>query len=244
MKKNISVIVVSFILSLICFQLKSQDLIVRAKGDTIIAKVMEVGTNTVSYKKSSMPDGPTFVVDKKEIIFIKYSNGEVQDFFDSEPPFNQPSNNPIKTTNSSADSIAKINADQQVPEVKNKIEMLDNKFTINGQKATRKDVNRYLEKSTNPAIKLVLKSTKATASAQKIMKITSYPTTIAGGITSLFTVLGGYQLVQRGRATPQTFINMGLSLVGTAAFPITAKILKRKSDKMYDKVIDMYNITN
>src|SRR3989344_2776685 len=244
MKKNINVIVISFIFSLICFQLRSQDLIVRAKGDTIMAKVIEVGTNTVSYKKSSMPDGPTFVVDKKEIIFIKYSNGEVQDFFDSEPPVNQPSNNTTKTTTTSKDSISLVDNEQQAPEVKNKIEMLNNKFTINGQEASRKDVNMYLEKSTNPAIKLALKSTKATASAQKIIKITSYPTTIAGGITSLFTVLGGYQLVQRGRATPQTFINMGLSLVGTVAFPITSKILKKKSDKMYDKIIDMYNVTN
>ncbi len=244
MKKSINAIVISFIFFLFCFQLKSQDLIIRSKGDTILAKVLEVGTNTVSYKKSTMPDGPTFVVEKKEIIFIKYSNGEVQDFFDTQPPVNQPPNTTPKNANAVADSIAKAHAEQQAAMPKNKIEMLDKKFLINGQKANRKDVNRYLEKSNNPAIKLSLKGTKATGGAQKIMKIISYPTTIAGGVTSLFTVLGGYQLVQRGRATPQTFINMGLSLVGTAAFPITSKILKKKSDKMYDKIIDMYNVTN
>src|SRR5688572_21712538 len=107
MKKSISIIAISFIFSLISFQVKSQDLIIRSKGDTIKAKVTEVGTTTVSYKKTSMPDGPTFTVDKKEIVFIKYSNGEVQDFFDSEPPVNQPANNTPKNANAIADSIAK-----------------------------------------------------------------------------------------------------------------------------------------
>src|ERR1700741_4561157 len=82
MKKNISAIVVSIIFSLICFQLKSQDLIVKAKGDTIKGKVLEVGTKTISYKKASHPDGPTIVIEKKDVLFIKYSNGEMQDFLD------------------------------------------------------------------------------------------------------------------------------------------------------------------
>ncbi|MCE3259218.1 MAG: hypothetical protein K0S12_859, partial [Bacteroidetes bacterium] len=47
-----------------------------------------------------------------------------------------------------------------------------------------------------------------------------------------------------GRASSKTFLNMGLSLVGTLTFPVTSYFLKKKSDKMYDKIIDMYNVTN
>jgi hypothetical protein len=215
--------------------LKAQELIVKTNGDSIRAKLLEVGISTISYKKSNMIDGPTFTVDRSEISFIMYKNGEIEYINKT---------NSVTTLTTAATSSSNAAAQQTPSQTKNKIEFKEDKYYINGQKVKRKEVDRYLSRSKNPAIALGFKGAKAMGTAQKIVKITSYPTTIVGSVTSLVTWAEGYQLVQRGRATRHTFVVMGLNLLGTISLPITNKILKKKSDKMYDKLIDMYNVTN
>jgi hypothetical protein len=244
MEKKLSSLCISIIFCCLFNTLKSQDLIVKTNGDTISAKLLEVGLNAVSYKRTSSPDGPVFVLDKTEIVLIKYANGEVEHF--NNLPATK-STTATSTTTSNASATSGTNAARQqslASQDKNKIEFISDQYMINGQKAKRKDVDRYLSKSKNPAILVGLKATKATTLAQKITKITSIPTAIVGSFTTLFTLAEGYQLVQRGRATTRTFVDIGLSFVGTLALPVTNKILKKKSDKMYDNLIDMYNITN
>jgi hypothetical protein len=221
---------------LFCIQLNAQELIVKINGDSIRAKLLEVGITTISYKKTNMPDGPTFTMERSEISFIKYKNGEV-DYI---------TKNSSATTQTSAATSSQSTAatDQTASQTKNKIEFTNDKYYINGQKVKRKEVDRYLSRSKNPAIVVGLKGAKVMGTAQKIVKITSYPTTIVGSVTSLVTWAEGYQLVQRGRATGKTFVNMGLNLLGTISLPITNKILGKKTNKMYDKLIDMYNVTN
>ncbi len=228
----------------------AQDLILKTNGDTIRAKITEIGTNAISFKKTNFIDGPLFVEQKSDIILIKYGNGQIEHF--SKPIPKIPSADSLKLssastyTNSNTPKNSITNSTtQQSSDGKVKIEMISTKkFTINGQKASRKEVNAQLGKSKNPAILLALKGTKLTGGAQKIVKITSIPTTIGGGATSVFTLIEGYQLLQRGRATSKSLLNIGMSLVGTLAFPITSKILNKKSGKMYTKIIDMYNLTN
>ena len=53
----------------------AQDTIVRYNGDKISAKVLEISSTDVKYKKSNFLDGPTFVESKNDIYKIKYSNG-------------------------------------------------------------------------------------------------------------------------------------------------------------------------
>jgi hypothetical protein len=223
------------------FTSKAQDLIIKTNGDTIRAKLMEVGVNTISYKKINLPDGPNYTLDKNEVSFIKHKSGEIE-YINKNVSVKTPTS--IASPSAAASETNSMTSDQSSSQSKNKIEFVDNKYLINGQKAKRKDVDRYLSKSKNPAIVLGLKGAKAMGTAQKIVKITSYPTTIAGSASSLVSWAEGYQLVQRGRATGKTFVNMGLNLLGTISLPITNKILKKKSDKMYDKLIDMYNVTN
>ena len=179
-----------------------------------------------------MPTGPTFTDNKTDIVFIKVGNYDIQ-------TFNDFGGNASATASNTSNSTAQKNSGD-----KNKIEYLNGEYLINGQKASFKDVNRYLSKSTNPAVAVPLKAAKGTALAQKIVKITSIPTTIAGSFTSLITAANAYQLVQRGRATTGAFLKMGFSFLGTAAFPIAAKILKKKREKMYDRIIDSYNLAN
>jgi hypothetical protein len=229
----------SFLIPLILFlcstvPLKAQDLIVKINGDTIEAKLLEVGVTTVSYKKKSLPDGPTFVLDKAQIAVIKYSNGDTENF----------NTIPANSATTAAADTNTLGTSDQNQQTKNKIELVNNKYFINGQSAKKKEVDNYLGRSRNPAIQIGLKGAKGMSLAQKIVKITSYPTTIIGSVSSLVVWAEGYQLVQRGRATQRTFLNMGLNLIGMISLPITNKILTKKSNKMYGKLIDMYNVTN
>lgn len=56
------------------------DQIVLRSGDVIEAKVKEVGVNEIRYKKCDRPDGPDYTISKRDVLSIKYPNGEVERF--------------------------------------------------------------------------------------------------------------------------------------------------------------------
>ncbi len=60
---------------------QAQDLITMKNGDDVEAKIIEVSPKEVKYKKFSNLDGPTFTVNKSDILIIRYENGE-KDIFD------------------------------------------------------------------------------------------------------------------------------------------------------------------
>jgi hypothetical protein len=126
----------------------------------------------------------------------------------------------------------------------NKIDHNGKKYTINGQKAGTHAVDKMLGSSRNPAVLTAYHTAKATKVIGKIVSITSYPSTAAGATASVVTFNTVYKEMKSGTATTSSYVNAGLSFLGTMALPITSKILKKKKAKLYDKVIDMYNVTN
>lgn len=76
MKKTIS------ILLFLCVSLvgMAQDVIVKKDGNTIFAKVLEVTSKEVKYKKHTNLEGPTYTISKTEIQSINYENGEKEVF--------------------------------------------------------------------------------------------------------------------------------------------------------------------
>lgn len=69
-------------------QSNAQDVIVKRDGSTIISKVLEVNTGDIKYKKFSNQTGPTYTIDKVEVMTINYENGE-KDVFDVANTVNQ-----------------------------------------------------------------------------------------------------------------------------------------------------------
>lgn len=69
-----------FVLTTFVFGLFAQDTITKVNGDDIYAKVIEVGTGEVKYKRYDNLDGPTFVLDKSEILMIRFENGTKEIF--------------------------------------------------------------------------------------------------------------------------------------------------------------------
>lgn len=64
----------------------AQDRIVKRDSSAIEAKVLEVTTGEVRYKRFSNPDGPTYVLPKGDILHISYANGETETFPDAPVP--------------------------------------------------------------------------------------------------------------------------------------------------------------
>lgn len=64
----------------------AQDIIVQNNGNTILSKVIEIGSTEVKYKKFSNLNGPTYTIAKAEILVINYENGEKESFTNAQSP--------------------------------------------------------------------------------------------------------------------------------------------------------------
>jgi len=53
-----------------------QDVIILTNGDEIEAKVTEILSNEVKYKRASNPTGPTYTIQKSKIFMIRYQSGD------------------------------------------------------------------------------------------------------------------------------------------------------------------------
>ncbi len=60
--------------------IKAQDTLSMRSGETILVKVIEVGTTEVKYKKLDNLNGPVFSLLKSDLFVIKYENGTKEDF--------------------------------------------------------------------------------------------------------------------------------------------------------------------
>lgn len=62
----------------------SQDVIILKDGDEIEAKVTEILSNDIKYKKASNLTGPTYTIAKSKVFMIRYQSGD-KDVFGNEP---------------------------------------------------------------------------------------------------------------------------------------------------------------
>lgn len=70
-----------FLIALILpIALHAQDIIVMRDGSTIISKVLEINKTDIKYKKFNNLNGPTYTVEKAEIMAINYENGDKDTF--------------------------------------------------------------------------------------------------------------------------------------------------------------------
>ena len=78
--KTILFIAIMFVYSNLSY---SQDMITMKTGEDINAKVLEVTTSEIKYKKTDMPDGPIYSILKSDVLIIRYNNG-TKDLFDKQ----------------------------------------------------------------------------------------------------------------------------------------------------------------
>ena len=63
-----------------------QDVIVKKDGSTILSKVLEVNIDNVKYKKFSNQNGPTYTINKADLLSKNYENGDKDKFDDYKTP--------------------------------------------------------------------------------------------------------------------------------------------------------------
>jgi len=93
MKKIILTTLVSIFTASLCF---SQDIITKKSSEDIQAKVLEVTTVEVKYKKFDNQNGPTYTILKSDLLMIRYENG-TKDIFTEEKK--------IETTSSTSGNL-------------------------------------------------------------------------------------------------------------------------------------------
>lgn len=102
----------------------AEDIIVFNNGDIEKAKVIEIGQNEIKYKKISNLQGPTYSIDKSEILSITYENGEKE-------TFNGYATAPIDGNKRIQGGMAKPQSDNQI--LINKYNNLSAHFAVKGR---------------------------------------------------------------------------------------------------------------
>jgi hypothetical protein len=70
---------------LAAYPLLSQDIIYTTGGNKYKAKVLENNSSDIKYKDFDNPEGPTYVISKREVVLIDYQNGTTE-VINSNPP--------------------------------------------------------------------------------------------------------------------------------------------------------------
>lgn len=130
----------------------AQDVIVKKDGTTILSKVLEVNMSDIKYKKFSNKKGPTYSINKSDIMCINYENGEkdvFDDFGDSTVPQNNISSQHVVEKNAdqrNAELLSLYNAVHQASKrVKVKDKFADHCLVIFGLKSNSVISNEDLE---------------------------------------------------------------------------------------------------
>lgn len=132
----------------------AQDIIITTSGDTILAKVLEVNTVEIKYKKFNLLDGPTYSESKSNIQKITYSNGRTEKFAVRE--FKKDS---IKTT---ADQITKS------VDSRNKIELQPYGYKYQGIRISENEMHTILLSTNDKQITDMVGYSKRAKKKQKI----------------------------------------------------------------------------
>ena len=79
------------IIALFCCAIaaQAQDVIVKRDGSTILTKVLEVNQSDIKYKKFSNQNGPTYTINKSEVMSINYEGGDKDTFEEAAQPAKQ-----------------------------------------------------------------------------------------------------------------------------------------------------------
>jgi hypothetical protein len=216
--------------------LRAQDTIIKSNGDLVAAKVMEITSTEVKYKRFNFLDGPTYIVGRGEIKMIKYSNGlkeefpttpvnsivvnEAQDVY-----YNQRNQYPLYVT------PAQINY--------NRIELRGNRFLYRNEFISENELHRMLLKTKNKEIIMAVGKSKD-AHILQFIGFGAIPLGIAAiylldrsGYVPLYSYGNGYNNGDLALSA--------VCVVGAIACPIASGVFKHKRKESNRDAIEIYN---
>lgn len=215
-------------LLLFCTFSNAQDTIVKTNGNRIGAKISEVSTTEVKYKKFDFQDGPTFIESKSNIKSIKYSNGTTEEFG------SQQTTNTLKPTESNSDYYS-----APVNQQDNKIGRQGNHFQYHGEAIDERAMQEVLFKSKDKQIILLAGNAKDAKGLQYL------------GFVGIPLGAGALFFLARSMFSANSYYSSGpnsrdlslsaICLVGAVSCPIAAVYFKHKRNVSNKEAIKLYN---
>lgn len=213
--------------TLFSFVAYSQDLITTKKGEDIQAKVLEINTSQVKYKKTDNLEGPTYTILKSDVLMIRYANGSKDIFAESFRTIKKETMEPKQE-----EIIVEVEQDT----IKKTITQKGREFYLNGQLISGGEMKSFLYK--DPEAKRQWKGAQGFQTGQIICSISS-------GIcltTSAIMLLASE--TEKSSDSKQNEMNYKASLyplVPALVFMIPAGIFNGQKKKLRLRAIETYN---
>ena len=240
------------ILLIACFVIASmpffaQDIIVTMNAQKIEAKILEVSKNEIKYKEKSNLNGPTFILDTKEISSIIYSNGKVV-VYNQEvavtsdkkteeiqaktitPITDEKTVEITKTTSEQATATSPTSASQS-----GRIYRDNGSYMYNDTYISSREVVRILQKENESAYKQWQK-----ADGMSIGGAVCSGVGLGLALGSIFPFIYRNKAYTSAEFSSWTWVGIGLASAGGVCAIVGAGLLIGASAQ-YNKAIDIYN---
>jgi hypothetical protein len=222
---------------------KAQDMIVTVKGKTIHANIRKVKNDNIIYWKWFH----RIKLPVRKVLYVQHSNGTKTEYNSVTTVKNYKSYCNSSTSNmlSKADSLAK-KANTNMPQIANShkycIERIGQSYRLDtNQIVGTKGINQIMMQSGNPQVMVNLKAAKTMRALTTVSKIASVPGSAGGAFGSYFTFKNLYDQIKSGQTSFKSYMNAGLTFLGTLSLPITSGILTHIKNKLYDRTLDAYS---
>lgn len=227
--KNISLFIILFLTGKLIY---AQDTIVKKNNEIIQAKIMEITQSEIKYKKYTFLDGPTYIENKSEIQYIRFSNG-LKEEFSSTPAA------PASASASKVEPEASANADYYNPNMHfsngpQKMEPYGVRYKYQGRKISESEMQKILMKTQDKQIISYVQNAKD-ARAMSYIGFAAFPLGV-GSLYFLANSVNSSNTLNNG-----SFAASILCLGGAIACPIISGIYKHKRSVNNRKAVELYN---
>lgn len=208
----------------------AQDTIIKFDNNIILAKISEINSSEIKYKRYSFQDGPTYIELKSNVRMIVYANG-VKEIIKAGP---NPENNKLSLS---------VSDDYINPAILNpKIQIEGNRYLLKGNMHSERKIQRLLLDTKDKQIAGYVTKAKR---AQKLQYVGfgAIPLGIAGLLLMESAVTTGYS--NTGQYSPKTNYNLAtfgaFCIAGAIACPIASGVFKHKRKQYNTEAVNLYN---
>ena len=193
----------------------AQDTIFKRNNDKVIAKITEITTTEIKYKRFDNQDGPLYVDRKGEIAMISYSNGMKEKFEEEKiiPPVNQP-----------------------VANVDNTIEDLELRYRYHGNYINQPRMQKILLDTKDKKIMGLVAQAKD-ARKMEFISFAAIPLGVAAIINLQYNSFTNYNAGYNN----STLIISGVCLAAAITCPIISGVKRKQKVKYNSEAISLYN---
>ncbi|OFY85476.1 MAG: hypothetical protein A3F72_09880 [Bacteroidetes bacterium RIFCSPLOWO2_12_FULL_35_15] len=228
MKKILTLFAIFLLISSIN---KAQDTIIKINGDTVLAKILEINSTEIKYKKFNFQDGPTYVENKSEIKQITYSNGLKEVFSVKEQKISVPetiANNDYYNPNAGP-----VNP-------QSKIEPYGSRYKYQGRKIGEREMQRILMSTKDKQIIGLVQSAKD-ANKMQYIGFAAIPLGI-GSLVALANSFNTYSSGSYNGTNNSGLVSISVILAAAAiACPVISIVSKSKRKKCNREAVKLYN---